>query len=277
MKPLSPSGLPDFFLGKLRRLILPGVVALVAFEISAHLGHTQLDVKSHYLQPFLTGYAHFWFLQSILLIFLVYAPMDSLTDGRIAPYALITAIALSLSRFTVPGDPFSVDGAMMLLPYFLLGVIVWRNRHWVLTHRCRLLAAAIVLLVIGSAWNVQILRETGVFSDERRDLQSLFSATGGCLVAMLALPHVRLLDRIGALSFTIYLYHVFGTSLMRRTLDAAGLDSMALQIVLGLLAGIALPLLIHRLAERRSLTRVMVLGLKPLEPRQDIPVLQPRR
>lgn len=269
MKPLSPSGLPGFLLGKLRRLILPGVIAMLAFEIAAHLGHTQLDVKTHYLQPFVTGYAHFWFLQSILLIFLVYAPLDSLTGGAIAPYALIAACVLSLSRVSVPHDPFSIDGAMMLLPYFILGVIVWRHRHWVLARRFRLLAAACLLVVIGSAWNLQILRDTGVFSDERRDLQSLLSATGGCMAAMLALPHLRLLDRIGALSFTIYLYHVFGTSLMRRALDAAGLDSMALQFVLGLLAGIALPAVIHALAERRDLTRVLVLGLKPVWSRED--------
>jgi hypothetical protein len=56
---------------------------------------------------------------------------------------------------------------------------------------------------------------------------------------------------------------------MRRALDAAGLDSMPLQLVLGLLAGIALPAVIHALAERRDLTRVLVLGLKPVWSRQD--------
>lgn len=65
MKPLSPSGLPHFFAGKVRRLVVPGIVAMLAFEIAGSLGHTQLDVKSHYLQPFVTGYAHFWFLQSV--------------------------------------------------------------------------------------------------------------------------------------------------------------------------------------------------------------------
>lgn len=268
MRPLSPSGLPRFFRGKLRRLVLPGVVAILAYELAANLGHTQLDVNSHYLLPFLTGYAHFWFLQSILLIFLIYAPLDSLTHGRIAPAALIAACLLSLSQFSLPGDPFSIDGAMMLLPYFILGVIVWRHRQRVLAHRRGLLAGALVLLAIGSAWNIQILHEIGAFSDDRRDLQSLLSGAGGCMAAMLALPHVRSLDRIGALSFTIYLYHIFGTSLMRRFLDGIGYDFLPLQIVAGILAGIALPVLIHKLAERHNPTRIL-LGLKPLQSQHE--------
>lgn len=178
---------------------------------------------------------------------------------------------MSLSQVAVPDDPFSIDGAMMLLPCFMLGVVFWRHRAWTLEHRRILLVGALVLLVIGSAWNIQILRETGSFSDNRRDLQSLFSAFGGCMVAMLALPRINLLDRIGPLSFTIYLYHVFGTSLMRRFLDSAGYDDLPLQVIAGIVAGVALPVLLHRLAERSNLLRALVLGLKPLQPQQDRP------
>ncbi|TRW97558.1 acyltransferase [Paracoccus sp. M683] len=269
MKPPEPSGLGSFFRGKLRRLVLPGLVAMAAFELSSKLGHTSLEVSNHYLRPLITGYAHFWFLQSILLIFVVYAPLDSLTRGKIAPFALVGAVLLSLSGIGVPDDLFSADGAMMLMPYFIIGVLIWRHRSRILAHRWPLALAALILLIVGSLWNLRVLQETGMFSSDRRDLQSLISATGGCVLAMLALPRIRWLDGIGAMSFTIYLYHVFGTSLMRRLLEGIGMDILWLQMIAGIAAGLALPILIHKLAERNNFTRLVLLGLKPLQPQQE--------
>lgn len=269
MKPPKPAGLGSFFLGKARRLVLPGIVAILVFELVARLGHTDFDVRSQYLRPFITGYAHFWFLQSILLIFIVYAPLDSLTCGKIAPYALIASILLSLSGLGIPNNPFSADGAMMLWPYFILGVLIWRHRDWIFRHRWQMIVLAAALLIAGSLWNIRILQETGAFSSERRDLQSILSATGGCILAMLALPRIRILDGIGAMSFTIYLYHVFGTSLMRRALQSGVTDDLALQVLAGILAGLALPIAIHKLAERYDLTRLLILGLKPLQPQHE--------
>lgn len=265
MKPVAPSQLPSFFLGKLRRLVIPGVVAILAFELAAALGHTQFDLHQDYLRPFFTGYAHFWFLQAILLIFIIYAPLDSLSRGRLSPLAYLVAVGISLSHVGVPQDLFSADGAMMLMPYFLLGVMVQRNRAALSRHRRLILVGAAVLLLAGTAWNLSILQDTGQFSMDRRDAQSLLSATGGCLVAMFALPHLRLLDRIGALSFTIYLYHVFGTSLTRRLLDFEGMNNIPLQLVVGIAMGLILPIAIHKLAERHNLTRLLILGLKPLQ------------
>lgn len=268
MKPPMPAGLGSFFLGKARRLILPGVVAILAFELVANLGHNDFDVRSHYLRPFITGYAHFWFLQSILLIFVVYAPLDSLTGGRIAPFALLGSALFSLSHLGVPYDPFSADGAIMLLPYFILGVLVWRHRTSILDRRWQFALIAALLLIAGSLWNMRILEQTGAFSSDRRDLQSLLSAGGGCMLAMLVLPRIRLLDGIGAMSFTIYLYHVFGTSMMRRLLQGTSFDVLWFEILAGMAAGLLLPILLHKLAERYNITRLMILGLKPLQSQQ---------
>lgn len=268
MKPVAPAQLPGFFLGKIRRLVIPGIVAILAFELAAALGHTQFDLHQAYLRPFFTGYAHFWFLQAILLIFIVYAPLDSISRGRLTPLAYLAAVAISLSHVGVPQDLFSADGAMMLMPYFLLGVMVQRHQAALWQHRWLILAGAAALFLLGSAWNLYILRETGEFSMDRRDAQSLISATGGCLLAMFALPRIRMLDRIGALSFTIYLYHVFGTSLTRRLLDFEGMNNIPLQLFVGIALGLILPIAIHKLAERYNLTRLLILGLKPLRPQK---------
>lgn len=269
MKPPLPSGLGSFFLGKARRLMLPGIVALLAFEAAAKMGHTHFDVGNHYLQPLLTGYAHFWFLQSILLIFLIYAPLHSLTSGKIAPYALLASVLFSLSHIDIRNDPFSIDGAIMLLPYFIIGVVVWQHRDWILAHRWPLAACAAALLIAGSLWNLSILHQTGTFSEDRRDLQSLLSASGGCLLAMLLLPQVKMLDGIAAMSFTIYLYHTFGTSLMRRALDGLGVEFLAFHLILGVALGLALPIGLHMMAARFGPTRMIILGLKPLQSQKE--------
>ncbi|MDO5630667.1 MAG: acyltransferase [Paracoccus sp. (in: a-proteobacteria)] len=269
IRPPQRGQVAGFLTGKLRRLAVPGAIAILAFAILADLSHTSFSLNGAYWWPFVTGYAHFWFLQAILLIFWFYAPVDAFLGGRGTAVLTVLAFALWLSGFHLSENPLSVNGAILLLPYFLLGAAVFRHRAAIMRHRKVLAAVACVTFAAGVAMNLSILDQTGRLSENARDLQSMLVGTGGCLAAMLALPHIRLLEKIGPASFTIYLYHVFATSGMRRFLEGMEITSLPVNLLAGVAAGILLPVALHTICRQNPVTRQLVLGEKTA-PRQPL-------
>ncbi|SNX69479.1 acyltransferase-like protein [Cereibacter ovatus] len=261
LKPLGAGDLPRFALGKIRRLVVPGAVAIALSVVAAKIvpaGVPDLRWWEYAVFPIL----HYWFLMSILVIFLVYAPLDALSRGGAALPAFILATAFGLWGPKPSTDVFSVIGAIYLAPYFLFGVVFCRYAPALARVALPAVLLAALAVVVGSALSIGRYMDLGAFSDDRQDLQSLALGLGGCVVAMLALPRLTLIDRFGAYSFTIYLYHVFATSLTRRVLTQVGVDDPAIQIPLGLMAGLALPVLLHVLAARSPVSAALVLGVR---------------
>jgi membrane-bound acyltransferase YfiQ involved in biofilm formation len=161
---------------------------------------------------------------------------------------------------------FSINGAIGLFPHFLLGVLFFRSMDFVHRHRTPLVILGATLIFVATVVNIAVYAETGALSTRQRDLQSLCFATGGCILAMLALPRLPQMGWFGAVSLTVYLYHVFGTSAARRALHLAGIDDVAVHIVLGVAAGFAVPIALHLLARRHALTRLVFLGLRQPAP-----------
>ncbi len=267
LKPISPPRLGGFFTGKLRRLLLPGTVAIVlSAVVTTHFG-LRLAPDGPIWHLAVLPYLHYWFLWSIFLIFVIYAPLDALTGGRALLPCLGIALAVNAAQLTITPNLFSINGAIRLFPYFLLGVLFLRSFDRVQRHRIPLLGLAATLVLAATLADAAAYAETGVLSNQGRGLQTMAFAIGGCLLAFLVLPNLPWLSWFGAMSFTIYLYHVFGTSAARRALHAAGIEDMTAHIVLGVAAGFAVPMALHMLARRSALTRTVVLGLR--QPRAE--------
>ncbi len=75
------------------------------------------------------------------------------------------------------------------------------------------------------------------------------------------------LATIGVFSFTIYLFHTFATSATRIGLERVGLDVLAVHLALGVVAGIAAPMVVDVIARRRAWSRRALLGRS----RADLP------
>lgn len=178
MRPPGQSGLGRFLIGKMRRLAVPGVVATAIFAASAnHLG-TGFAVDGPVWWPFVSGYAHFWFLQAMLVIFVVWAPLDALTEGRALPWAFGGSMGFLVSGATIPTEVMSLARVIDLLPYFLAGVGLWRWRAAIHAHRRAVAVAAAAALMAGMTWNFAGLARHGTLSLDRHDLQSLITAMG---------------------------------------------------------------------------------------------------
>ncbi len=263
LRPMAPGHYPAFIQGKFRRLYVPGAIAAALYAICAG----SVDAESarslgDFWEIFFFPYVHYWFLQGILVIFVVFGAVDAASRSRAAIPAFLLACALSLADPYVPGNPMSVNQAIYLAPFFLLGLVFVRHRS-VFTGAPTLLATAcLIVVLICSAINLSVLQETGRLSMDRQDLQSLAMGLSICLLAILVLPHVAQFELLGPYAFTIYLYHVFGTAGMRRALHAGGIESVPMHLVMGLAAGLILPVAIHVLADRHPATRRLVLGMR---------------
>lgn len=261
LRPIAPGQYQSFILGKLRRLYVPGAIAAALFALLSWLLHTgEARSLTDVWEIFFFPYVHYWFLQAVLMIFVLFGALDMLLRGRFTALVLAAACALSLCDPFVPGNPMSINQAIYLAPFFLLGLVFIRHQPVFAMAPGRVMAGAALIALAASAWNIHLFDTTGRLSMDRQDPQSLAMGLSTCLLAILILPRLAALEQIGPYAFTIYLYHIFGTAAMRMALHAAGIEALAAHLVLGLAAGIALPALLHVMAERHPLGRRWILG-----------------
>lgn len=263
LKPVEPAQLGRFLIGKARRLALPGITAITVFMLmAAAMGSREGAIISHPWDAYLHHYAIFWFLQVMLLIFVSYGTLDILTRGRVLLPALALAMLALGFGWRFDATFLALNRYTHLMAYFLLGVAFCRYLPLLRRHRALVLGLALAALVAGLAMNLMVLRQTGAFSGERLDLQSLLFGCGICVAAFLMLPSLPWLSWLGAYSLTIYLYHILFTSTTRRLLLAAGIEAPWLNVLMGTAIGVGMPILLHLLANRYRLSRLMVLGLR---------------
>ena len=271
LRPVEIEKLGSFLVGKFRRLALPGITAITLFVIMSKVMNTPDGAINHPLDPYFRHYAIYWFLQAMLVIFLVYGTLDILTHGRVLLPALIISGLAIVAGYALKTDIMGMNRLTQLLFYFLFGIFFIREFSIVTEYRRIVLAAALAAMALGLAMNIQVLIETGSFSAQRLDLQSLLFGGGACVSAFLLLPRLGWLQWLGAYSLTIYLYHIFATSAARRAMEAAGFASPWLLVLIGTCAGIALPVLLQIMAKRWGVTRLFVLGMRGKPARRGTP------
>jgi fucose 4-O-acetylase-like acetyltransferase len=263
IRPVELSKFRSFAVGKFHRLLIPGAIAVTVFATFESLtGSRMQPERSHILMLYFLPYAHYWFLQAVFIIFLTYGLIDAISKRRADVTLFVLSIVIYVSGILFPLDVFSVDSALYLLPFFLLGVIVKRHGALIYRHRAEIVIASLAILIAATAWNLGELNETGAFSLDRRDIQSVTFGLAACAFLVIVLPRVSALEVIGPITFTIYLYHVFFTSAMRRALDAFGIEDDGLHFVLGVVAGVALPALMHLALQNTSILSRYILGMR---------------
>lgn len=279
LRPLrSTAAYPGFVKGKLRRLMVPLIsVGLVFVLMQTLIPGTNTSAElGDFWKLFVYGTAHFWFLQAILLIFLLVGAADSfglLATARqvLVAIALAGAIAIAVQvdgRWAV----FSINGAIRLLPFFLLGYLItsqhtWVKRIWSAQRHglevTQLLLIGLTILLFGlRAVAVLAPLDYGRYGDK-----ALSVALGVCAISLLLGFRERLgwapLARLGFFSFAIYLLHVFGTAPTRMMLNRIGVDSDLVVFIVCLAAGLGLPVLFEVTFGRIGWISWLFLGQKP--------------
>ncbi len=269
LRPATGRGWSRFMVGKLRRLLIPLLVVGTAFitvQLLVPETGTQLGARD-LARSLVIPYAHFWYLYALAWVFLVVGTLDALglLQRRWQLLLLLTGALVLRATGPLAIPVLGIWHAQYLLPYFLVGLGVQRfplRRGW--PHAVALFGLGVAGMALyqghwfGRHWSNDL---------ERYAVTTLLGAVGisGCL-------HYRLpwrpLAVLGSFSYGIYLMHVFGTAGARILLQRAGIESLTVLAVAGLVAGIALPIAVERAIERRPWLVLLVLGRRS-RPRAD--------
>lgn len=262
-RPVAPNGFGGFFFSKLRRLYIPGIVAGLSFwTISTFIVPDTAGQNALLVDVFRLTYVHYWFLHAILLALLGIALVEALLRAPLGPVALALS---ALTFFLLPGiyvPGLHLNGLLYLAPFFIIGVLLARQEAFIHRHRTAVVICSISAAGLGLALNIETLLSTGAMSLDRRDLQSALLSIGLIILLLMFLPGIRALTGFGSIAFTIYLYHVFGTSGMRRAADALGIEATPVVFMLCVAAGFGVPILMHVFFKQTGATRMVFLGMR---------------
>lgn len=261
-RPATPGTAGEFARRKLWRLYVPlVVVSTLYFAVeSVAPGVNTRPALADLPAIYVTSYAHFWFLQAILVIFALVALLERWAVlATLRGWALVFAASVLLFQSgLVKTDVFSLGRAVYLLPYFLLGLAA--NRHAdALRHPALRAAAATAFALTMTLHVLASTGEWGQLADRRTWFATLLSASA-LLTLLYHTPPARWLEWIGGYSFTIYLYHVFFTAGARAALHGAGVAALPVHVALGVAAGVAGPIALEIVLRRSGVARRVLLG-----------------
>jgi surface polysaccharide O-acyltransferase-like enzyme len=237
---------------KFQRLVIPMLTVGTAFALLQYgMPGTNQPVKDLRLLH-IVPVAHYWFLESLFLIFCLMACLDGAHALKKSGTWLLVFLSSVLVYLMHPGFIwFGVLGAFYLLPYFLLGLALVRFQ-WDASPNSAAWGAVLlmggVVLVGAEMW----------FGDFSQRFSPRMLTAGLLLSSGLWLRPLRhpWLAWLGDYSYAIFLFHVFFTAPTRMALQALDLHSVPLHIACGLLLGILGPIATHH-----ELVRTPTLGL----------------
>ncbi|BCP51879.1 hypothetical protein K32_04960 [Kaistia sp. 32K] len=259
---------------KFRRLGIPLVVVSTLFYLCFGLINDGFDEPIW--QIYVLPYQHYWYLQATLLIMIGILVGCHLAGDRARGFmtALFPlACALFIAAPVFDPDVFAISSAIYLLPYFLLGQLL---RVWSAEQRIRAVPSRRQPLVIGLGLLVALMFALDLAQYEglnqlnfaRQSALGLLFGVSACLFLFLTRLEWRPLERIGAYSYTIYLFHVFFTAALRKAFGIAfpGASS-GIFFITALAAGLLLPIGLHQLLIRWRWTALLFLGISRPAPR----------
>jgi peptidoglycan/LPS O-acetylase OafA/YrhL len=235
---------------RLVRLGLPLLFVAPAFDFLACAAGSKMCVGNPLLVVVMP-YAHFWFLQSSLLISVVIAFAIIPFRGNYAFFAL-AALPLSFGLFLYVPDPsidvFSISGVAYLLPFTMLGIVA-REHGQLLGLRTVIATCSLLLIVVcvyALSWN-EISNTIKAGALMRTPERLLLSAAIVFLLFSFGFRSA-MLAAVGRYAFAIFLFHPIFTSASRRLFEGFGLDHAALSMfALDFVSGILFPIVLQKL------------------------------
>ena len=269
-KPVLAQNTSGFISGKFRRLIIPMLVIgtiLFVFRMVIPGTNTTPDL-SQLPRNLLFPYDVYWYLYSLFLIFLAISVLDCTAFfHKIHGWCVTMLCALAFlfisENFLDPiPNFFSFKGAAYLLPFFLLGIGIFRFKEYVLNERDTFL---ILLVFIASVVIQQIVWFSDLPMLEKHSALGMTVGLSGLLLLFRLKLKSDLLIWIGGYAYGIFLFHVFFTGGSRIVLSALGVEHQAVMLFLGVVIAILASILVENIIKRSAFLRLYLLGLRKNE------------
>ena len=270
LRPVEFGGYWQFLRRKLARLYVPIVaVGVLFFTVALYApGVNSRPAAGAVLDLLVYPYAHFWFVQALIVILGVVG-LAEIFGLLVTPfrYSAMLCLAVLVQLFGATDiEFFSIARAGYLLPFFLLGVGVRRYAGKLQWNEGFVLLSMLLFAAMLATHIAGILGWYGAPLEARTFAATMLSASG-LLVLAKFVRRSNALDSIGEYAFAIYLFHVFFTAGMRAVLVSSGVQSVALQVALGLFVGIAGPIALERVVNRMPrYVPLTLLGAAPERP-----------
>lgn len=251
---------PQDLLGsKARRLLIPMLSVGALFWVARDLaGQAQQPIETLLVRPF----AHFWFLQATFLIMLALVGLTWISGRRdvlVAAVLLALGAVIWVTRTLPPDNIFSVIQAFHLMPFFMAGYLCRR----VGIPRIRARWGALIVLAIVALGGL-LATETWIVPETVRRGLSVGCGLVFCLTLLSLRPQSRVLARLGAMSYAIFLFHVFFTATSRATWLVVWPDMPdVLMWASGIAAGLLGPMVLSRAIASSPLLAFVFLGVRP--------------
>ncbi|WP_344867682.1 acyltransferase [Comamonas faecalis] len=240
---------------KLKRLGIP-LIGLTGLTLV--LRNWVYGITPDWSGAFFGSYEHFWFLQALLIVFVIVSFVDVFLLPGVMGIALWVIAAAIVSAFVPVHGPFSVGQAVYLLPFFIAGIwiheskIVFQRERW-----AGLFVVAAVLL-----WVAHALGVWGYWSPiERNSLLGTVAGVMTCIALLIFFPKINFFHRLGHYSYTIYLWHAMGLAAARITAVAMGVENLFVVFAVSAAGGLLGPVLLHVLIAQRPVLSVALLGV----------------
>jgi non-ribosomal peptide synthetase component E (peptide arylation enzyme)/surface polysaccharide O-acyltransferase-like enzyme len=251
--PATRDGFSIFAKRKLQQLLIPLIFATLVFW---SLRQVVFDRNDSLFWAFVDGYQHLWFIDALLLIFLLVGLIDTTIRSRIAIWWGLIAAIVVLYPF-VPNVPvLHIKNALFQLPFFIFGILLYRTPNllrnpWLvggsLIALPALLAAQFLSLGNGDAISLDLLSRW-------------LCGAVAVIVFLRFFPRFGWLESLAVYSFTIYLWHPAANGLVRTLAWEAGLENVPVMFTIGLAAGVLLPVLLHKVMLRLPGISPVVIG-----------------
>lgn len=235
-----------FLKGKARRLLFPMLSVGTVFAIVQSLtpGANQGLSGHDWFLIHIIPVAHFWYLESLFLIFLALLPLEKF--GMLDNFNRYLVVMVVFSLISVAEEYpkyLGLSGATYLMPFFLFGMA--SKRYNLYESKKFLFLSVFVFIATFTLAQSGLL---GVISRVPKcSLVSIFLGCSFCFLVVKCRFYNKSLIRIGAYSYSVYLFHVFGTAASRIVLEKSGFDNVFILMFLGTFWGISLPILCEKI------------------------------
>ncbi|WP_457280142.1 acyltransferase family protein [Polaromonas sp. P5_D5] len=252
----------EFIKGKVRRLLLPLITVGTIFAVvQAFTPGANSSVNQWWLLH-IEPVGHFWFLEALFIVFLVVLLLEHLNAlSTAAGFAVAWALSAVLFDYFSPPNYFAARGAVYLLPFFLAGLAC--KRFDIGTPKARLVAAAVFIC---AATGAMLFPQ---FSEQGSSVAALALGVSSAFLLLRSGWSFAPLAYIGSFSFAIYLLHVFFTAASRIAFRKLGITDTYVLMTLGLVAGIAGPVVSALLISRHAGLNLWLLGTVPGKPKTN--------
>jgi len=252
---VEASSIANFLKSKVLRLAIPLIfvtTTMVGLRRGAYGADTSLTtaLTSHY--------QHLWFLQALLIIFVLMAACDAYARLSSKGLGVVALTTLALSSSIHFPNTFSLNGVVYLAPLFLFGMILRGERQLLDRHHARVALWFVMLgLILQQA--APLLGGAGLPNT------SLPAALCGCGAAYLMLavcPRIQLFEMIGAYSYTIYLWHSVAAATAREFAKHYIVLPTPVMFAILLAIGVTVPIALHFCVRRVPVLATLVAGLR---------------